>query len=78
MPRCFALLELDKDVRVGCMGVVAAFRDAAEDMQDMLLSPYDLGYGMDTKMAVKLVLSGNGGKTVARVTHMISSLYSLT
>lgn len=44
-------VKLDKDVRVGCMGVLAAFRDAAEDMQDMLLSPYDLGYGMDTKMA---------------------------
>ena len=43
--------KIDQDVRVGCMGVVVAFRDAAENVQDSMLSSYDMGYGMDQTMA---------------------------
>ena len=37
--------KLSKDVAVGCMGVVVAFRDAAESMQVLMLSKHDLGMG---------------------------------
>ena len=43
--------KIDRDVRVGCMGVVLAFRDAAESMQDAMLSVHDMGYGMDPTKA---------------------------
>ena len=43
--------KIDKDVRVGCMGLVQGVRDAAECMQESMLSVHDMGYGMDPAMA---------------------------
>lgn len=43
--------KISQDVRVGCMGVVVAFRSAADNVQDFMLSPYDMGYGVNQAMA---------------------------
>ena len=37
--------RIDGDVRVGCMGVVLAFRDAADSTLDCLLSSHNMGCG---------------------------------
>ena len=42
--------KLGKDVTVGCMGSIVAFRDAAESMQDALMSLHEIAYGMDQTM----------------------------
>ena len=43
--------KLDKDVRVGCMGIIVGFSDVAKRMKDDMLSSYDMAFGMNEKLA---------------------------
>ena len=45
--------NIDKHVKVGCMGTVVVFRDAAERRQDDLLTSRDMGFGMDQRLAAE-------------------------